>query len=182
MEGESCVQAAYEALLQGDFEAAAIWFVRAVEAEPDNPSYYFRGSVTLARSGKLGQALRYAKRAVELAPEETSYALQLRLLQAREKIAEAERLLALTPPRPEPAIELLAEAFRLDPLAAKAKLLLGIAHRMSGDERRAREALREALALNPQYEEANKLLREWQAEQRWLFEWKRDPTNRTRDR
>jgi Flp pilus assembly protein TadD len=182
LEGESCVQAAYEALLQGDFDAAAVWFVRAVEAEPDNPSYYFRGSVTLARSGRLGLALRYARRAVELAPDETSYALQLRLLESRERIDEAQRLLSLTPSKPETAISLLKEAFRLDPLAAQAKLLLGVSYRLAGDDRSAREALREALLLNPQYEEASRLLREMYAEQRWLFEWNHDPTKRTRDR
>lgn len=160
MDGESCVQAAYEALLQGDFEAATRWFVRAVETDPDNPSYYFRGSVTLARSGKLAQALQYARRAVELAPDEASYRLQLTLLESRERTARAERLLSLSPPKPEPAIALLKEAFRLDPLAAKAKLLLGVAYRLTGDDRSAREAWREALLLNPHYEEAGRLLRE----------------------
>ncbi|MBB6690197.1 tetratricopeptide repeat protein [Cohnella xylanilytica] len=182
MNGESCVQQAYESILRGDFEAAAEWFERAVEAEPDNPSYYYKGSITLARSGKLPLALDYAKRAVELAPGEPAYELQLRMLRSRLRIAEARELLSANPPRTEPAIGLLKEAFRLDPLAADARLLLGIAYRMRGEYGRSIEALREALQLNPQYEEARRLLREVRSERRRTLKQLYDPINHKRDR
>lgn len=169
MDGESCIQQAYEAIFRGDYEAAGEWFERAVEAEPSNASYYYRGSITFARSGKLNLALTYAGRAVELAPEEAAYAEQLRMLQAREKIAQARELLSGNPPMTVQTIPLLKEAFRLDPLAADARFLLGIAYQMLGEFDKAVEALQEALTLNPQYEEAQKLLDDIRSERRRRF-------------
>lgn len=166
MDGASCIQQAYEAIFRGDYEAAGIWFERAVEAEPSNASYYYRGSITLARSGKLTMALAYATRAVELAPEEPAYAEQLNMLEARKKIAEAQELLSRSPAQAAPSVPLLREAFRLDPLAADARLLLGIAYRLLGEYDKAIESLQEALALNPQYDEARKLLSEIQTGRR----------------
>lgn len=166
MDGESCIQQAYEAIFRGDYEAAGTWFERAVEAEPTNASYYYRGSITLARSGKLPLALAYANRAVELAPEEPAYAEQLRVLQARKKIAEAQELLSRSPAQAAPCVPLLQEAFRLDPLAADARLLLGISYRLLGEYDKAAEALMDALQLNPQYDEARKLLREVRSDRR----------------
>lgn len=163
MDGDSCIQRAYEAIFHGDYEAAAAWFERAVEADPANPSYYYRGSITLARSGKIAQALEYARRAVELAPEEPAYAEQLRVLQARRKVAEAREQLERKPPSAAAAVVLSQEAFRLDPLAADARLLLGIAYRLLGEFDLAADAFREALLLDPQMAEAQRALRELQA-------------------
>ncbi|CAM3945210.1 tetratricopeptide repeat protein [Cohnella lubricantis] len=166
MDGESCIQQAYEAIFRGDYEAAGAWFERAVEAEPSNASYYYRGSITLARSGKLHLALEYARRAVELAPEEPAYWEQLRMLQARRKIGEARELLSRHPAQSAMAVPLLQEAFHMDPLAADARLLLGIAYRMLGEYDKAIESLQDALQLNPQYEEARKLLSVVRSERR----------------
>jgi tetratricopeptide (TPR) repeat protein len=182
MNGESCVQQAYESIFRGDFEAAAAWFERAVEADPNNPSYYYRGSITLARSGRLASALAYARRAVELAPYEPAYAFQLRLLQSRQKIAEAQALLTQSPPQAKPAVGLLREAFRLDPLAADARLLLGAAYRLLGDYGQALEAIQDALQLNPQYEEARRLLHEVRSERRRKLKQLNPSNHRKRDR
>ena len=169
MNGEECLEQAYHYILTGDFEAAEEWFRRAVEAEPDEPSYWYRASITLARSGKLEQALSYAMRSVELAPDESAYVLHLRTLEARKLSAGAKELLEQAPPDSDAAVLLLKEAVRLDPLSGEAKLLLGVAYRYSGQYRIAIETFKELIHLQPNNEEAKRILRETRTERRLLL-------------
>lgn len=168
-DGENCLRRAYEAILASDFEAAVVWFRQAIELEPDNASYYYKGSISLARSGKLDLALEYARTAVRLAPKEPDYRLHLRLVEGRRLARQAKALLAKPQPEPDTAIELLQEAVELDPLDAGAYLLLGIACRLAGEYDRAIEALRTAKEMNPMLLEAGRLLRETKLERarRW---------------
>ncbi len=169
MNGDSCIRLAYDAIFQGDFEAAVHWFGQAIELEPDNAEYYFRGSITCARSGKHVQAMDYAKRAADLNPGEPSYRLHLRMLLARERFAEARRLLSQTEPDVGRGVALLQEAVQLDPLSAQAKLLLGIAYRAQRKYDLAQDCLRDALQLDPGLGEARKWLGEIRAERRRLL-------------
>ncbi|MFB9275244.1 tetratricopeptide repeat protein [Cohnella cellulosilytica] len=167
--GETCIRSAYDAIFQGDFEAAVQWFGQAIELEPDNAEYYFRGSITCARSGKHAQAMDYAKKAADLDPEEPSYRLHLRMLQARERFAEARWLLSQPEPDVGRSVVLLREAVQLDPLSAQAKLLLGIAYRAQRQYDLALDSLRDALQLDPSLGEARKWLGEIRAERRRLL-------------
>ncbi|WP_372634382.1 tetratricopeptide repeat protein [Cohnella sp.] len=169
MNGDACIRLAYDAIFQGDFEAAVHWFGQALELEPDNAEYYFRASITCARSGKANQAMTYAHKAVELNPDDRSYRLHLKMLQARERFAEARQLLSQAEPDVGRSVFLLQEAVQLDPLLAQARLLLGIAYRAQGEYRQALESLRDALQLDPGLEEARRLLRETRAERRRLL-------------
>ncbi|MFC4302864.1 tetratricopeptide repeat protein [Cohnella boryungensis] len=169
MNGDACLQQAYDAILQGDFEAAIRWFGQAISLEPDNADYYYRGSITCARSGKTSLAMSYARKAAELNPDEPSYRLHLCALLSRERIALAKQWLHLPEPDNGAVVAILKEAIQLDPLAAEAKLLLGIAYRAERSYRQALEALRDALQLEPGWEEAKRLLSEIRTERRSLL-------------
>ena len=164
MDGQACMQKAYEAIFQGDFESAIEWFQRAVERDPDNAAYHYKGSITIVRSGRLQLALAFARRAVELDPHEQAYRYHLRVLEAKQLASEAEKLLAADPPRPVEALNKLREAEERDPLSAETKLLQAIAYRQIGDKARASDCVREALSLNPDWSEAFRLLREIEAD------------------
>jgi len=179
-DGETCLRRAYAAILASDFESAVEWFRQAAAAEPDNASYYYKGSISLARSGRLDLALDYAQSAVRLAPEEPDYRLHLRLVEGRMLARQAKALLAKPQPEPDTAIELLEEAVELDPLDAGAYLLLGIACRLAGEYDRAIEALRIAKEMNPMLLEAGKLLRETKMDR--ARRWRLMYTNHTRRR
>lgn len=170
MDGETCLRQAYDAILHGDFESAVHWFAQAIEREPDNASYHYSASVTCSRSGKTALAESYAKRAVELDPDDPVYALNLRTIESRRMIQEARDLLELPEPRAAEAAKLLLQADKLDPLSAEAKLLLGLSYRMLGDLRSAIACMRETLRLYPQHEEAARLLREYRAERRRMLQ------------
>ncbi|WP_373229686.1 tetratricopeptide repeat protein [Cohnella sp.] len=169
MDGETCLRQAYDAIFHGDFESAIFWFQQAIAMEPENAAYHYKGSVTCARSGKLALAMTYALKAVELNPNEISYQLNLRTLMARQKIIEARALLSLPVPDLEKSLQLLKEAAQFDPLSAEARLLLGILYRMQQDYRSALESIRDALLLEPQHEEAKRLLHEVRGERRRLL-------------
>ncbi len=166
MDGEAYVRQAYEAILQGDFELALHGFQQAIAAEPSNASYYYKGSVTCARSGKLPLAMAYALKALELAPEDPTYELHYRTIKAKQLISDARLRLQAAAPNMELCIEELKEATRLDPLAVDAYLLLGVVYRLRQDYRSSLAYLREAESLEPQSEEVRRLLREVRAERR----------------
>ncbi|MBB6674111.1 tetratricopeptide repeat protein [Cohnella nanjingensis] len=180
MDGESCLQLAYEAILQGDFESAASWFQRAIEADPDNASYYYKGSISLARNGRLAQAVAYADRALQLSPRDPVYSFHMRTLRAKVRMRDAEALLSQSPPKTSQAIEALQEAIRLDPLAGEAQLLLGIAYQFGGEYELSLTALTNAQRLNPQLEEAGRLLQEVRTARR--RQWKQSYSTTTRRR
>ena len=148
MDGETCMRKAYEAIFQGNFEAAVRWFLKALEREPGNADYHYKSSITIARSGRLDLALRLARRAAELKPGDRGYA-HARVLEARLLTAEAEKLLYGDAPRPVEALRLLRRAAELDPLSAEARMLLAEAYRRLGESDRAADFARQALALRP---------------------------------
>jgi tetratricopeptide (TPR) repeat protein len=182
MDGDTCLRQAYEAIFQGDFELALQWFQQAIEIEPKNPAYYYKASITCARSGKQSLAMSYAQKAVDLDPEDKSYRLHLRMMTSRQRIIDARNLLSSSPTNIEQSLIWLREAVQLDPLSAEARLLLGIGYRMQGDYRQSLECLRDALQLDPQYEQAKRLLHEVRAERRRLIKQQYSHYNPRRNR
>jgi tetratricopeptide (TPR) repeat protein len=182
MDGETCLRQAYEAIFQGDFESAVFWFGQAIAFEPENAAYLYKGSVTCARSGKLSLAMTYALKAVELNPEDSTYQMNLRVIMARQRILDARNLLSLSTPDTEKSLVLLKEAAYFDPLSAEARLLLGILYRIKMDYRLALENLRDALQLEPGYEEAKRMLHEVRAERRSLLKQQYSHYNSKRNR
>lgn len=182
MDGETCIRQAYEAIFQGDFERAIEFFRQAMELEPDNASYAYRASITSARSGKLGLALEYATRACELVPDELQYELNRRTLEAKQLAAFAYADLSSEPPAVDKALDFAAKAAELDPLSVEARLLLGIGFRMQGRYREAVSSFRETLSLEPNHNEALRLLRETRAEWKHLvrLQTRQSPKKRNR--
>jgi tetratricopeptide (TPR) repeat protein len=169
MDGGTFLRQAYDAIFHGDFESAVHWFVQAIEQEPDNASFYYKASITCARSGKMPLAETYAKRAVELDPENPDYSLNYQMILAKRFIAEARALLSKPVQDVDQAKPLLLDADLLDPLAVEAKLLLGLVCRIQGDYRSAIAYLQDTLLLDPQLDEAKRLLQETRAERRRLL-------------
>lgn len=73
MTGENYLKAAYSYLYIRDFAKAADAFRRAIESNPDNPSYYFHASVTALRNDCHNLALEWAEEAVRLEPDNPLY-------------------------------------------------------------------------------------------------------------
>lgn len=169
MDGETCLREAYDAIFRGDFESAVHWFGQAIALEPDNAAYHYTGSITCARSGKLSLALAYAQRAVQLSPDDTSYQLNLRTIVAKQRIADVRHSLEAPVPDIDACIKLLKEAAQLDPLSSEARLMLGILYRMQRNYKQSLDSLRDALQLEPQNEDAKRLLHEVRAERRRLL-------------
>lgn len=155
MDNDPYIRKAYAAIIQQDYEQAAAWFSLAVAREPDNASHHYRFSITLARSDKWRRALEHAEKAVQLDPDVPAYRMHLNRLLARRLLYEAEELLAAKEgAKTALAIDRLTQATGLDPLSVEAWLMLAEAHRISGRLATARQAVRNALKLNPAHREA----------------------------
>ncbi|KIL41598.1 hypothetical protein SD70_06885 [Gordoniibacillus kamchatkensis] len=150
MDGKTQLQKAYKAILNNDFERAAEWFERAIDAEPNNADYHYRLSITYARSNKLPKAVEHAETAVRLAPDAKQYRFHLSTLQARELLVRAGRAIDGTETNPYLAIALLQQAIALDPLSVEAHLLLAVAADAVGDAAQAMQAVNDALRLAPE--------------------------------
>ena len=160
MDGDNQVRRAYESILQGDFEQAIRWFEKAIAADPDNPAYQYKCSITCMRSGKWARAVQHAEEAVRLAPGEAEYEYHLATVRARALTAAAEQELSSDAPDWSAAIGALKTAVELDPLLDDGFVLLAAAYGAIGSDEEAAESAREALRLNPQHGEAKRLFAE----------------------
>ncbi|MDO7905041.1 tetratricopeptide repeat protein [Paenibacillus sp. JX-17] len=156
MKAKDMVRNAYRAILQNDFEQAIHWFESAIAAEPGQAEHYYRCSVTCSRSRRLGLAVEYALKAVELAPQRDDYLLHLHHLQARQLAETARRQLEPGSPEseesPYEAVRLLQKAIELDPLNGEAYVWLALAYAELEQYVLAVETLEEAITLHPQQE------------------------------
>jgi Putative Zn-dependent protease, contains TPR repeats len=166
MAGEEHVKQAYASILSGDYERAIRSFELAIAAEPDNPAYHHKCSITCMRSALWPKALRHAEEAVRLAPDQTDYRYHLASVQARIATEEAKSELASADPDYPSAIERLKLALELDPLLDEACLLLAAAYGALGRYHEAAQAAREALRLNPAHGEAKRLFADYRRRHR----------------
>jgi tetratricopeptide (TPR) repeat protein len=164
------LQKAYRAILNSDFEQAAQWFERAIEAEPDNADYHYRLSITYARSNKLPGAVEHAAAAARLAPGCEQYRLHLAILRARELLVRAERDMGGGASQPHYAAAMLKQAIALDPLCVEAYLLLAVAADRIGDAALAIRSVHDALRLDPHNEAALALLPQLERKLKHFFD------------
>lgn len=157
MDGESCIRKAYEYILNSDFEAAIYWFEQAIAAEPDNAGYYHKCAVSCARSGKWPKAKIYADIAERLEPDNEEFRYHSQLVRSQVLLAEANVLLARTPPLLMDAEDLLRQAAALDPIGFDARYKLAIVCQTRGYLDEALMHTREALRLDPQHAAAKRL-------------------------
>lgn len=160
MSGEPNIRKAYQAILQHDFELAIDHFEQAIQQEPDNAAYYYRLSITCARSGKLAKALTYADQACRLDGDHPAYRYHLQNLRSKQNVQRAELFIDTLSGGAAQALPLLLEAIELDPLSIEAHLLLSIVYMELQDHHKAVEAARDALKLEPQHVGASNLLKQ----------------------
>jgi tetratricopeptide (TPR) repeat protein len=89
--------------------------------------------------------------------EARAYVEQGQLDQARTELAQAHERAGVAfaqQGRPDDAVKQLAEAIRLDPASASARLNLAVVHAQEGRVEQARALLDEALRLRPDYPQA----------------------------
>jgi tetratricopeptide (TPR) repeat protein len=166
MAGEEHVREAYASILSGDYEQAIRSFEQAIAAEPDNPVFHHKCSITCMRSALWSKALRHAEEAVRLAPEQANYRYHLALVQARIAAEEAKSELAAADPDYASVIARLKLALERDPLFDEAWLLLAAAYGALGRFDEAARAAREALSLNPAHGEAKRLFADYRRRHR----------------
>jgi tetratricopeptide (TPR) repeat protein len=162
MNGEQLIKKAYESILGHDFEQAIEWFKQAIQLEPANAAYHYKLSITYARSNKLTYALKHAKMACHINSQDKEYRFHLQHLQAKELIYKAEKYFTPSEDDLRMAVSLLKQAIILDPLATEAFLLKGLAYAELNEYVQAVLAIQEVLKLDPQHDNAEKLLVEYQ--------------------
>jgi tetratricopeptide (TPR) repeat protein len=156
VKGYGKIKEAYYKIFQGDYEKAIEAFKQAIVIDPGNASYYYKLSVTCARSNKLEQAIEAAEMAHSLDPDESKYILHLQALLSREWCRKAEQKL-LDPTQTTYAIALLKQAIRWDPINVKGYLLLGLAYARMEDYPQAIRSIQKLLKLEPGHELGNNL-------------------------
>lgn len=166
MNGKQKIQKAYEAILNHDFEQAIDWFEQAINLEPNNAAYHYKLSITYARSNKLTLALKHAEQARQIDSSKDEYRFHLKHLKAKQLIYKAERYFDHTEAHLRIAISLLQQARTMDPLAAEAFLLMGLAYAELKEFDRASAAINEVLKLDPQHDIAKKLILEYESKRK----------------
>ncbi len=143
--------AAYEAAgivygqIQGAVDGAGEWcrksFEKALELEPDNPSFFVGIGNTYQAEGDQKQARQFWQKALEVKPDYTAASL---LLAASEE-AEGDKAAA---------IKRLEEAVKKNPWSAEAHFRLGLMYYNESKYDLAEEELLNALQISPNYSNA----------------------------
>lgn len=157
MDGAACVKKAYEFILRNDFESAIYWFEKAIELEPRVADYYYRCSISCARSGKWQKAMDYAKHALLLEPHNQEFHYQAEIVEARLLYITAQQAIEAKPPQWTIAIEQLERSFELDALNFEVPFTLSMVYDAAGDIEKALKYVREALKLSPDHAAARTL-------------------------
>ncbi|WP_168119129.1 tetratricopeptide repeat protein [Paenibacillus sp. HB172176] len=157
MNGEECINKAYEYILMSDFESAIEWFEKAISLEPNNAEFYHKCAVSCARSLKWSKAKIYADAAEQLQPDNEEYRYHSGVIQSRLLLAEANLHLSTTPPELKEAAEKLIVAISLDPISFDAYYTLAMVYAEEGTLDEAIVHAREALKLDPQHAAARRL-------------------------
>lgn len=154
--GKKYLKEAFNAILQNDFRRAIDSFNKAIECEPDNPSYYYKLSITHSRNGNIKEALQAAETAHKLQPKVQIYLYHLQILQAKNLVLQVAK--AIETGEFDEEIELmLVQAKKLDPLNIDAYLLLGIYYGEKGLLNFALKEFNSVFNLDPFHQQAREL-------------------------
>jgi len=157
MDGTACVKKAYEYILLNDFESAIYWFEKAIELEPNVADYYYRCSISCARSGRWHKAMDYAKASLLLEPDNHEFRYQSEVIEARLLYMNAQQAIAAKPPEWAAAIEQLERAAELDSLNFEVLYTLSMVYDATSQTEKALKYIREALKLSPEHAAARTL-------------------------
>ncbi len=123
--------------------STALWdFKRSLELDPSNAAVYAEMADTYQRRSDYRAAEEWYRAAVTVAPTEPGFHLLL------------AQFYVDVVPRPEAGLAAAKEAAVLAPQDPMARDLLGWAHYLAGDLHGAKEALQEALSLDPEFARA----------------------------
>lgn len=154
MKQDNYIQKAYHSILQNDFEEALRWFEAAILANPGDAEVHYRCSITYGRSGRLEQAIRHAKEAVNLHSDKQEYHLHLQHLEALELVQKARKMVegktGADPIELYQAIGLLKLAIIKDPLYSEAYVWLALVYSEMNEHPLAIATLKEVIGLYPQ--------------------------------
>lgn len=155
--GEHFIKKAYQAIFQQDFEQAIDHFKKAIAVEPANASFYYRLSITYARSNKLMEAIEQAEKALSLDEENVSFKYYLDALYSRYLSQQAFSFIK-NGENLEQTIEFFNRAISLNPLNVEAYILLAVALQKSGQKKDAEQVILKALRLDPHHQDLRQLL------------------------
>lgn len=136
LDDRSYVRTGYQKYLQGDFDAAAEDYRRALEYKPDNSEARFYLGVCCMALGRSSDAETCFRMVLELSPENPQAHYNLGLLHARQR-------------RPEAAVSSLREAVRLEPGYFEAHKALSMVLLELGNNEQAKAQLLRTLQLSP---------------------------------
>lgn len=154
--GKTYLKEAFNAILQNDFQRAIDSFNKAIECEPDNPSYYYKLSITYSRNGDIKEALKAAEIAHRLQPKAQTYLYHMQILQAKNMVLQSAKSIE-TGDLSEENETMLIQAKKLDPLNIDAYLLLGIYYGEKGLLNLALKEFNLVLNLEPFHQKARHL-------------------------
>ncbi len=113
------LKTAYSYLFIRDFEKAMNTFKNAIGSNPQNPAYYFHGSITAVRSGNLAEAIAWAETAKALEPDNELYNQHWHVIRARLLVKQGLEMMQCG--RLAEAQLLFASALNHDPLNQEAE-------------------------------------------------------------
>ncbi|MHC4725901.1 MAG: tetratricopeptide repeat protein [Planctomycetota bacterium] len=176
-----CADARKLYLAKGDRQITEWLLTQAIELDPNSVSYHAALTSFYVDAGRVQEALEVCMVIKRLDPNNLSCQLNLGLLSARlGQFAQAEKALrtaiAMAPnqaagyrelaqlylrakTRQAEARDLAVQAVKLEPVASH-YFLLGWAYDVTGDSTRALEALRRAMALDPQNKSYQQVLQQ----------------------
>lgn len=161
-QGHAKIEKAYLEIFKGDYEKAIEAFKEAIEFDPSNASFYYKLSITCARSNKLDIAVQAAEMAHSLDPNEPKYKNHYDTLCSRQLCYQAHDLLE-DPYQTVHAVTLLKKAVHLDPLNENAYLFLGLAYARMRDYVQAEHYIKKLLRLHPEHSVGKRLIIEYQS-------------------
>lgn len=144
------VQAANEAMMAGDFEAAAAAADEVLAANPENGFGHYIKGMALLQLGRLPEAREALTSAVELLPEQPGvhFGLGTLMLEEADALEETAKADAARAKRLEAAAELEKE-LALSPGAVEVQTNLALAWYKGGELDKAAEAFQLVLETNP---------------------------------
>lgn len=158
--GKEFIKEAYRAIFQKDYQRAIELFKKAIQRDSNNPTYYYKLSVTYARNNNVKQAIMAVEEALKLRPDNSLYQQHLQILKGREMAKQAmEEVEAGT--SIEKVLPLLEASIHLDPINTRSRLLYAWLLHESGQCKEAIMAIRELLALDPWHKEGKEFLKLW---------------------
>lgn len=158
--GKEFIKEAYRAIFQKDYQRAIDLFKKAISRDSNNPTFYYKLSVTYARNNNLKEAVAAIEQALALRPHDPVFQQHIDMLKGRQLAKEAWMQIQKGM-EADCVFPLLEESIRLDPINSQTRLLYAWLLKEQGKTKDGMNVLNELLAIDPWHREAKDLLRAW---------------------